>query len=361
VAVRPRAVARGRTQKRARSRTRCVRRGRPSASGCRTSGSFADEGRAPCVFAQVGLTALKTARPRRESRGHGAPGIARSDPLLPTAREVLSPGFPSVGPAAPLASFRGADAIRGGSPHRQTRGGPGGSAGSNRGAPRRGRLVRRPQHRAHRQARGDLAHRVLLLLPRQARAAHAPDRRRRRAAVPAGRDLVLGRRRPRGRVPRGADQHRRALRRARRAPARDRRGLDLRRRGRRGLARAAGALRRRRPPAHRGRAGRGPRRRAARPRDSVRAVLDDRAHDVPALGRGPAVRDRRHGRGARRDLAAVGLRRVPGAAVTRGSRRTPRSRGAPARTRPSPAAARRPRRSRRRSRRCAADGSCPGA
>ena len=137
---------------------------------------------------------------------------------------------------------------------------------------------------------GHLAHGVLLLLPRQARAAHAPHRGGQRAALPAGRHLVLGRRRARARDARGAHQHRRALRRARRPAARHRRGLDLRRGGRAVLARDARALRRREPPAHRGRARGRPRGGRARAGDVVRAVLDDRAHHVPAPGPGRALR-----------------------------------------------------------------------
>ena len=93
----------------------------------------------------------------------------------------------------------------------------------------RGRVVRRAEHRADRDARGHLAHRVLLLLPRQARAAHAADRRGQRAAHGRRRDVV-GAATPTSREALARD--RRAVPRARRAAARGRRGLDLRRGGR---------------------------------------------------------------------------------------------------------------------------------
>ena len=102
-----------------------------------------------------------------------------------------------------------------------------------------------------------------------------------------------------------------ALRRAQRPAARDRRGLDLRRGGRRLLALDARALRRRdasgasrrsRPPAGRSV--------VERPRDGVRAHLDDRAHALPAARAGP-------GRSSREELVealtGIWLRGVYGA------------------------------------------------
>ena len=53
--------------------------------------------------------------------------------------------------------------------------------------------------------------------------------------------------------------------------------------------------------------------------DVVRAVLDDRAHDVPAPGPGRALRRRRDGRRARRHLAALGLRLVAARRLHRGA------------------------------------------
>ena len=138
-------------------------------------------------------------------------------------------------------------------------------------------------------ARGHLAHRVLLLLPRQARAADA--RSPRRSAEPAlrgGRPLVLGRGRRRGRDARGARQDRRALR-ASTAPllrvivevsTYDEEVAAL-------LARADRALRRGHPRAHRGRAG--GRQGAGRPPPAPTAfalVWMCRADALPADGPG---------------------------------------------------------------------------
>ena len=62
----------------------------------------------------------------------------------------------------------------------------------DRGPADRGRDVRRAEHREDRDARRDLAHRVLLLLPRQARAAGPSDDRRQRAAHGCGRHWWSG-------------------------------------------------------------------------------------------------------------------------------------------------------------------------
>ena len=51
---------------------------------------------------------------------------------------------------------------------------------------------RRPEHRAHRHARGHLAHRALLLLQRQAELLIRPTGEVSALALPAGRHLVLG-------------------------------------------------------------------------------------------------------------------------------------------------------------------------
>ena len=85
-------------------------------------------------------------------------------------------------------------------------------------------------------------------------------------------------------------QHRAALRRAQRPAPRDRRGLDLRRGGRgRSGARRSGASSTP-PSAASSRSSRRPLRRRRRPRDRLRAHLDDRTHALPGARAGAAGR-----------------------------------------------------------------------
>ena len=106
-------------------------------------------------------------------------------------------------------------------------------------------------------ARRDLAHRLLLLLPRQARAADAPDRGRHRAALRRGRPLVSRRRRrPRSEIARGAGGSPRSTTSTARCCARSSRSRPTTRRSPRSGAPSIGRFVEATRAAHRGRAGR---------------------------------------------------------------------------------------------------------